>query len=213
MALSSITFSKSFPTNDSIRLHPISLPSQSSNLQYPIKPTSQNHSNPPFFSDQCSRRSSTKTHVSFFPAFFTKTQDAKALKLELLEAIEPLDRGADASPEDQQRIDQLVRKLEAVNPTKNPLKSGLLDGKWELIYTTSKSILQTQRPKFLRSRVNYQAINVDTLRAQNMETWPFFNQVTADLTPVNSRKVVVKFDYFKIGGLVFFSRCYNFIYS
>lgn len=34
-----------------------------------------------------------------------------------------------------------------------------------------------QRPKFLRSRVNYQAINVDTLRAQNMESFPTFNQV------------------------------------
>lgn len=29
-------------------------------------------------------------------------------------------------------------------------------------------------------------------------------QVTADLTPVNPRKVAVKFDYFKIGGLVIF---------
>uniref|UniRef100_A0A803LRD2 Plastid lipid-associated protein/fibrillin conserved domain-containing protein n=1 Tax=Chenopodium quinoa TaxID=63459 RepID=A0A803LRD2_CHEQI len=96
---------------------------------------------------------------------------------------------------------QLKRKLEAVNPTKEPLNSDLLNGKWELIYTTSKSILQNERPKFLRSRVNYQAINLDTLRAQNMETWPFFNQVTADLLPINSRKVAVKFDYFKILGL------------
>lgn len=35
-----------------------------------------------------------------------------------------------------------------------------------------------------------------------MEGWPFFNQVTADLTPLNSRKVAVKFDYFKIGGII-----------
>ncbi|KAH9623377.1 hypothetical protein KSS87_016685 [Heliosperma pusillum] len=65
---------------------------------------------------------------------------------------------------------KLTRKLEALNPTKEPLKSDLLNGKWELIYTTSTSILQTQ--------------------------------VTADLTPVNSKKVAVKFDYFKIGGLI-----------
>jgi hypothetical protein len=39
---------------------------------------------------------------------------------------------------------QIARKLEAVNPTKEPLKSGLLNGKWELLYTTSQSILQTQ---------------------------------------------------------------------
>ncbi|XP_056163224.1 probable plastid-lipid-associated protein 4, chloroplastic isoform X1 [Syzygium oleosum] len=142
-----------------------------------------------------------RAQVSFFPAFLGKRKDVTTLKEELLEAIAPLDRGAEATPEDQQRVDQIARKLEAVNPTKEPLKSTLLNGKWELIYTTSKSILQTQRPKFLRSITNYQGINVDTLRAQNMETWPFFNQVTADLTPLNTRKVAVKFDFFKIAGL------------
>ncbi|KAL8536046.1 hypothetical protein ACS0TY_011617 [Phlomoides rotata] len=107
-----------------------------------------------------------RTHVSFFTNLLgnNNTKNAEAIKEELLEAIEPLDRGADATPEDQQKIDQ--------------------------------------RPKFLRSRVNYQAINTDTLRAQNMESWPFFNQVTADLTPLNAKKVAVKFDVFKIGGLI-----------
>ncbi|KAI4296263.1 hypothetical protein L6164_036236 [Bauhinia variegata] len=143
-----------------------------------------------------------RTKVSFFPAFLKKGKDAKTIKEELLEAIAPLDRGAEATPEDQQRVDQIARKLEAVNPTKEPLKSDLLNGKWELIYTTSQSILQTKRPKFLRSITNYQAINTDTLRAQNMESGPFFNQVTADLTPLNSRKVAVKFDTFKIAGFI-----------
>ncbi|KAJ4964815.1 hypothetical protein NE237_016664 [Protea cynaroides] len=152
----------------------------------------------------CSSTGSLKwrTRVSFLSSFLTNGKDTKTLKDELLEAIAPLDRGANASPEDQQRVDQIARKLEALNPTKEPLKSDLLNGKWELIYTTSRSILQTERPKFLRSSVNYQAINVDTLRAQNMESWPFFNQVTADLAPLNTRKVAVKFDNFKILGLI-----------
>ncbi|KAK4375069.1 hypothetical protein RND71_005746 [Anisodus tanguticus] len=139
-----------------------------------------------------------RTNVSFF----NRTKDATPIKQELLDAIAPFDRGAEATPEDQEIIDQIARKLEVCNPTKEPLKSSLLNGKWELVYTTSKSILQTQRPKILRSRVNYQAINVDTLRAQNMEGWPFFNQVTANLTPLNARKVAVQFDYFKIAGLI-----------
>ncbi|XP_015943695.1 probable plastid-lipid-associated protein 4, chloroplastic [Arachis duranensis] len=144
-----------------------------------------------------------RAQVSFFPAFLKKGgKDANTIKQELLQAIAPLDRGADASPDDQQTVDQIARKLEAVNPTKEPLKSNLLDGKWELIYTTSQSILQTKRPKLLRSVTNYQAINVDTLRAQNMESWPFFNQVTANLTPLNARKVAVQFDTFKILGLI-----------
>lgn len=198
MAMSSLSLSKSLPVtaNESISL---TLPSSPSTLHFLSKPIHQIHHELSISGKNT--RTSTITRVSFFPPFLNQKKDAKAIKEELLQAIEPLDRGADATPEDQQRIDQLTRKLEAVNPTKEPLKSDLLNGKWELIYTTSKSILQTERPKFFRSRVNYQAINLDTLRAQNMESWPFFNQVTADLIPLNSRKVAVKFDYFKILGL------------
>ncbi|RYQ82817.1 hypothetical protein Ahy_B10g101384 isoform B [Arachis hypogaea] len=112
-----------------------------------------------------------RAQVSFFPAFLKKGgKDANTIKQELLQAIAPLDRGADATPDDQQTVDQIARKLEAVNPTKEPLKSNLLDGKWELIYTTSQSILQTK--------------------------------VTANLTPLNARKVAVQFDTFKILGLI-----------
>ncbi|KAG5000592.1 putative plastid-lipid-associated protein 4, chloroplastic [Glycine soja] len=141
--------------------------------------------------------------VSFFPGFITEGRDVQSLKVDLYEAIAPLDRGAEATPEDQQRVDQIARKLEAVNPVKEPLKSDLLNGKWELFYTTSQSILQTQRPKLLRPNGKiYQAINVDTLRAQNIETWPFYNQATANLVPLNSRRVAVKFDFFKIANLI-----------
>jgi hypothetical protein len=45
--------------------------------------------------------------VSFFPAFLKKGKSAKVLKEELLEAIDSLDRGADAIPEDQQRVDEV----------------------------------------------------------------------------------------------------------
>ncbi|KAJ1434992.1 Plastid lipid-associated protein/fibrillin conserved domain [Sesbania bispinosa] len=129
--------------------------------------------------------------VSFFPGFLTGGRDVQSLKVELYETIAPLDRGAEATPEDQQRVDQ------------EPLKSDLLNGKWELLYTTSQSILQTQRPKFLRPNGKiYQAINVDTLRAQNIETWPFYNQATANLVPLNSKRVAVKFDFFKIANLI-----------
>ncbi|XVE67349.1 hypothetical protein DITRI_Ditri08aG0153500 [Diplodiscus trichospermus] len=145
-----------------------------------------------------------RTRVSFFSGFFTKaSKDIESLKVELFDAIAPLDRGAEATPEDQQRVDQIALKLEAVNEIKEPLKSNLLNGKWELLYTTSQSVLKTKRPKFLRPNGKiYQAINLDTLRAQNMETWPFFNQATANLVPLNARRVAVKFDYFKVAGLI-----------
>nr|GMC87815.1 probable plastid-lipid-associated protein 4, chloroplastic isoform X1 [Ipomoea batatas] len=142
-----------------------------------------------------------RARVSF--SFLSRSQDVESLKEELLEAIAPLDRGADATPEDQKLVDQIARKLEAVNKVKEPLKSSLLNGKWELLYTTSESILQTRRPKVFRPNGKiYQAINVDTLRAQNMETWPFFNQATANLVPINAKRVAVKFDSFKIAGVI-----------
>ncbi|XP_011007963.1 PREDICTED: probable plastid-lipid-associated protein 6, chloroplastic isoform X6 [Populus euphratica] len=118
-----------------------------------------------------------RTNVSFFQFFSAKGKDVKSLKQQLLEAIAPLDRGAVATPQDQQRVDEIAQELEAVNDIKEPFKSNLLNGKWELLYTTSQSILKTKRPKLLRPNGKiYQAINVDTLRAQNLETWPFFNQ-------------------------------------
>ncbi|KAK2991763.1 hypothetical protein RJ640_015497 [Escallonia rubra] len=144
-----------------------------------------------------------RTRISFFSSVFARTQDSESLKEELLEAIAPLDRGADATLQDQERVEEIARNLEATNKLKEPLKSDLLNGKWELLYTTSQSILKTQRPKLLRPNGKiYQAINVDTLRAQNIETWPFFNQATANLVPLNSRRVAVKFDAFKIAGLI-----------
>ncbi|KAI3755237.1 hypothetical protein L1987_55033 [Smallanthus sonchifolius] len=122
----------------------------------------------------------------------------ECLKQELIETIAPLDRGADATSQQQERVDQIARKLEAVNKVKEPLKYNLLNGKWELLYTTSQSILQTKRPKILRANGKiYQAINADTLRAQNMETWPFFNQATANLVPLDAKRVAIKFDAFK----------------
>lgn len=70
--------------------------------------------------------------------------------MQLLDAIKPLRRGLTATPDDQQRIDKLARQLERLNPTKKPLASDLINGQWELLYTTSESILGTNKPPFLR---------------------------------------------------------------
>ncbi|KMZ73017.1 PAP fibrillin [Zostera marina] len=146
-----------------------------------------------------------RMNVSIFTSLFTGKgkNNREEIKYELLEAIAPLDRGADASSEDRDRIEKITSQLEAKNQVKEPLKSDFLNGKWELIYTTSSSILGLKRPKILRPNGNiFQAINADTLRGQNRETWPFFNQVTADLTPLNTKKIAVKFDTFKILGFI-----------
>ncbi|XP_073029275.1 probable plastid-lipid-associated protein 4, chloroplastic isoform X2 [Primulina eburnea] len=114
---------------------------------------------------QLSKSWKWRDRVSFISSFLDNSREIESLKQDLLEAIVSLDRGAAATPEDQQRIEL--------------------------------------RPKFLRPNGKiYQAINVDTLRAQNMETWPFFNQATANLVPLNERRVAVKFDSFKIAALI-----------
>jgi hypothetical protein len=41
-------------------------------------------------------------------------------------------------------FDQIAQELEAVNDIKEPFKSNLLNGKWELLYSTSQSILKTK---------------------------------------------------------------------
>ena len=70
--------------------------------------------------------------------------------MQLLAAIEPLQRGVGASEDDQKDVEQLIRKLEKVNPNPKSLASPLINGKWKLIYTTSQSILQSKRPAVLR---------------------------------------------------------------
>ncbi|XP_057497061.1 probable plastid-lipid-associated protein 4, chloroplastic isoform X3 [Actinidia eriantha] len=196
---SSSTLFSTLPSSTNAKLRPLLSSPKRPNTSFIHIQTTTNSNNKPL---EFSNFQILRTGVSFFPSFFTKTQDSESLKEELLEAIAPLERGAEATPEDRERIDQIARKLETVNKVKEPLKSDLLNGKWELLYTTSQSILQTQRPKLLRPNGKiYQAINVDTLRAQNLETWPFFNQATANLVPLNASRVAVKFDNFKIAGL------------
>jgi hypothetical protein len=102
-----------------------------------------------------------------------------AKKAELLQAIKGTKRGLSATDEQKQQIEVsvwqgsrrqrrrrcwrptpplhtarpqlLASQLERINPTKQPLAaSDLLSGQWELLYTTSESILGSKRPAFLR---------------------------------------------------------------
>lgn len=130
-------------------------------------------------------------------------EQLNALKQELLDAIAPLNRGVKATEEDKEKVEELASKLEALNPTKNPVESPLINGKWKLVYTTSESILGAKKPEFLRpSGPIYQCIDNESLQALNIESWPFFNQVQATLTPTSKSSVDVKFDTFKIFSII-----------
>ncbi|XP_057418823.1 probable plastid-lipid-associated protein 5, chloroplastic [Lotus japonicus] len=107
----------------------------------PSKPNLLFSSSRPKFNTSISDSDKGRNKVSFFQGFLTGGRDVQSLKVELYQTISPLDRGAEATREDQQLI---ASKIESLNSVKEPLKSDLLNGKWELLYTTSQSILQTQ---------------------------------------------------------------------
>lgn len=107
MALSSPSLLSALDTTYSVlkvfHFHSPVPPSSYSSSHFPIRPPINHtgHGHALVVSEKW------RTKVSFFPAFLKKGKDANAIKEELLEAIAQLDRGADATPEDQQRVDQV----------------------------------------------------------------------------------------------------------
>lgn len=119
------------------------------------------------------------TTLAFFSAFGSSTKTKREeKKQELLQYLKPLQRGLKANQEDAEVIEQLCQDLERINPNKASLASPLINGRWELQYTTSASILGRSKPPFLRPiGPIYQYIDAQELRARNQETAPLFNQV------------------------------------
>lgn len=74
-------------------------------LVFPWKPNT--NSNPFSVENIAVSALKWRTRVSFFSGLFTKSKDVKSLKDELFDAIAPVDRGAEATPEDQERLDQV----------------------------------------------------------------------------------------------------------
>lgn len=128
----------------------------------------------------------------------------ESAKAALLRAIEPVERGVTATEEDKEAIDALASALEVLNPNPQSLSAPCINGEWELVYTTSASILGTNKPSFLRpSGKIYQTIDAESLRARNRETFPFYNAVAADLTPTSDSTVKVQFKrFFVLNGLI-----------
>ena len=126
------------------------------------------------------------------------------MKAALLRKIETVERGANASEEDKEEIDVLAQRVENTQKRKNALETEYINGKWELMYTTSASILGLTKPKLFRpSGPIYQTIDAKNLRAFNSESAPFYNQVSAELTPTSKSSVDVQFKKFGLfNGLI-----------
>lgn len=139
--------------------------------------------------------------ASLFSGGGGASEKRERAKAELLDAIAPLKRGLDADAEDIANVEAAAKALERLNPTPKSLASDLANGSWELLYTTSESILGKSKPFFLRPiGPIYQLIDAPGLRARNRETWPLWNTVSADLSPMTPSKVAVQFDEFGLFG-------------
>lgn len=109
MALA-LSFSGTLPNNLFLASHsaPITFHAKSLLLSSPKPNTTSTHIVPcPNNLIAIAHSWKWRTRVSFFPGFLSKGRDAKSLKEELYAALAPLDRGAGATPEDQQRVEQV----------------------------------------------------------------------------------------------------------
>ena len=129
------------------------------------------------------------------------------LKQELLSLAKQVDRGLTESSADNKNINQLFTELEKCNKFKSSLKSPLVNGVWELQYTTSDTILgRGSNPRIGKIIQVIDAINGF---AENKEVVRYFGfidvprSVTAEITPVSESKVDVLFKRFTIGPFTF----------
>ncbi|MEO0433040.1 MAG: PAP/fibrillin family protein [Cyanobacteria bacterium J06656_5] len=120
-------------------------------------------------------------------------------KTDLLDAIAPTNRGLLTSPEQNQDILTKVARLEARNPTPNPLGAvDLLNGNWQLLYTTSSELLGIDRFPLCSLGNIYQCVRVEQQRIYNLaEVQSVLGglvSVTATFEPVSEKRVNVRFD-------------------
>lgn len=120
-------------------------------------------------------------------------------KMNLLDAIAPTNRGLLATARQKQDILTKVAQLEEHNPTPNPLKStDLLNGNWQLLYTTSRELLGIDRFPLSALGDIYQCVRIDQQRIYNLaEIKSFIDglvSVTATFEAVSEQRVDVRFD-------------------
>lgn len=168
------------------------------------------------------RSTHARTHLSFispqrspfpFPAKLkmcvTSTGDAKKA---LLEELMPLNFGRSVidNPERMQEIEHMIQKIEATNKSLNPCSDPNLFGVWDMVFTTSKGILNVRTPSFLQSTRIVQQFNAEELNGQNAEEvylgpLKLTNVVNLELKPVSPNRIDVNFVQFVVCGFLKFN--------
>jgi len=125
-------------------------------------------------------------------------------KAALLVAIAGLERGLRADNEQRLKVENLARILEARNPTRSPLQSPLMNGRWALQYTTNKNV--AGKGRLFPAGPIYQTVDIFNLQTLNEEEWsplPFLkwkSASTAKLEAKSNSRVEVKQTGFRVGN-------------
>ena len=121
-------------------------------------------------------------------------------KTDLLAAIAPTNRGLLADDPDQKEdILTKIARLESCNPTPEPLAAtDLLNGNWQLLYTTSTELLGIDRFPLLSLGSIYQCVRIEQQRIYNLAEIKAalrgLVSVTATFEIVSDKRVNVRFD-------------------
>lgn len=108
--------------------------------------------------------------------FSKSARTAKVIKEELLALSRKVNRGVSERLEDRQQIIALFEELEGRNPLKVTLTNPLLNGVWELEYSTSEGTIGKKGPKKVGKIL--QTIDVKGGRVQNDDAVLAFGLLT-----------------------------------
>ena len=134
-----------------------------------------------------------------------QTTDAKT---QLLTAILGLDRGLAADANAKRRVQKLACALEAANPTARPLRSPLMNGEWELQYTTAKAAVGgggVLGAKPIAGGVR-QRVDMYSMKLINETEYSIFgqavtNRAIADVDAQSDTRIALDFTDFELGPL------------
>jgi len=129
-------------------------------------------------------------------------------------AVNGIDLGRDVLDDEAARtgIDELVKVLEAVNPTPAPARSESCAGRWRLAYTDSEVTLGATRPSRFYAEEIWQSLNLDTevvemgeqgtFRLFGKPMFKWRNLIYGKFREVRGTRLRLKFERFLLGGFL-----------
>jgi PAP_fibrillin len=148
------------------------------------------------------------------PATTAAPATLAARKQALYDAVAGLDLGRavldDAAA--QARVDEVIKGIEAENPTVNPADDPLRQARWRLVYTTSPIVLGRNRPGFAAPETCWQVLEMedgaDEGQVLNEEEGVFRvfgaelrwrNRIVGRVKALRGERLRLKFEKFTIG--------------